>query len=143
MKFRAKRDLYEEWIYGSLLRVDGSPYIVQNDDVEKDGHHLVFITDIPMLVKEETIGQFTGLYDKNGKEIYEGDILLFRTDRYTSKPIVVVFHHGAFGYFYTGDFVSFVGNTNFKFYINGSDESFGIIGNIHDNPELIKQNNNE
>ena len=127
--FRGKDLIHNKWIYGGLAEdKDGNAVILSKNNWQKGG-----------CVDKETIGQFTGLLGKNGKEIYEGDILLFRTDIFTSKPIVVVFHHGAFGYFYTGDFVSFVGNTNFKFYINGSDESFEIIGNIHDNPELIKE----
>ena len=119
IKFRGR---YEgDWLFGDLT------------------HVLQMMCVDQTLVEQDTVGQFTGLYGKNSKEIYEGDILLFRTDIFTSKPIAVAFHNGAFGYFYTGDFVSFVGNTNFKFCINGSDESFEIIGNIHDNPELIKE----
>lgn len=127
--FRGKELIHNKWIYGGLAEDKyENAVILPKNNWQKGG-----------CVNKDTIGQFTGLYDKNGREIYEGDILLFRIDIFTSKPIAVVFHNGAFGYFYTGDFVSFVGNTNFKFCINGSDESFQIIGNIHDNPELIKE----
>ena len=129
IKYRGKNLTNNQWIYGGIAEdKDGNFVVLPKNNWQKG-----------RCVDKETIGQFTGLYDKNSKEIYEGDILLFRTDRFTSKPIAVVFHNGAFGYFYTGDFVSFVGNTNFKFCINGSDEFFEIIGNIHDNPELIKE----
>ena len=129
VKFRGKELIHNKWIYGGLAEdKDENAVILPKSNWQEGG-----------CVDKDTIGQFTGLIDKNGREIYEGDILLYSTERFTSKPIAVVFYNGAFGYFYTGDFVSFVGNTNFKFCINGSDESFEIIGNIHDNPELIKE----
>lgn len=80
--------------------------------------------------------QFTGLKDKNGKEIYEGDIVNaekeafdsryktnYRTDKYTG---VIRWHHS---YWSIGEYKLFVMNN----------ESFEIIGNINENPELLEQ----
>lgn len=90
-------------------------------------------------VDKNTLGQFTGLTDKNGKEIYEGDILVWGENGYKGHPLLVMFKHGTFGYTYIGDcFHSFAGNTNFTFNPLNTDIRFEIIGNIHDNPELLK-----
>lgn len=74
--------------------------------------------------------QFTGLIDKNGKEIYEGDILIIET----GKPMVVG---------WSDKFVSFVLNREgwaFSHWFGEScnPEDCEVIGNIYDNPELLK-----
>lgn len=88
-------------------------------------------------VKEYSIGQFTGLYDKNGVEIYEGDIMYFKEVDlleelgYYEIYVPVVFQNGAFGW---------IGETNKSFisFDNQDLSDHKIIGNIHLNPELIK-----
>lgn len=75
----------------------------------------------------ETVGQFTGVFDKNGKEIYEGDILLMEPNLYNEVGI----QNGCFGY---------VGENDGKLLpfcdYNVTEE---IAGNIHDNTELINR----
>ena len=86
-------------------------------------------------VEPETIGQFTGLFDRNGKEIYEDDIVLYGG----SIQHEVMFRHGAFGYLiYGGQFMSYAGNPNFTFNPLNRSKEHEVIGNSHDNPELLK-----
>ena len=73
----------------------------------------------------ETIGQYTGLTDKNGKKIFEGDIVAFGEYRYT-----VEWKQDRIGYGYT--------ETADRM-LECDGEHCEVIGNIHDNPELLKE----
>ena len=88
-------------------------------------------------VKAETVGQFTGLKDAKGKEIYEGDILLYRLPENmialnNSDKSVVFYGHGMF----------LVSHGKIEFSVNqvlgvhGDDAV--VIGNVYDNPELLE-----
>ena len=75
-------------------------------------------------VKDDTVGQFTGLLDKNGKKIFEGDVIKCGLSLYVCE-----FIEGGFEFRDLSD-----GKLVLKAIVNNS----CIIGNIHDNPELIK-----
>lgn len=82
-------------------------------------------------VQPETVGQFTGLYDKNGTKIFEGDIL--REPYHPERDTVVEWNDGRFRFRHIGkdhyDYLCFSQDiTNYR----------KIIGTIHDNPELLK-----
>lgn len=134
IKFRGKDYETGEWVYGHFFqRLGHYPAIVEPRP--RDGKVMYY----EIAVEDTTVGQFTGLMDKNGKEIYEGDMIVWGENDYKSPPLVVLFKHGAFGYTYIRDcFHSFAGNTNFTFNPLNTDVRFEIIGNIHDNPELLK-----
>ena len=81
-------------------------------------------------MKRDTVGQFTSLYDKNGKEIFEGDILKVGGCR---QRIEVRFVRGVFAFLWDG-------NLDDEFPTGSPTQEWAeVIGNIHDNPELIKQ----
>lgn len=112
--FRGRRATKDRaWVYGVPFMNYTAP-IAQLDGIEDDDGNL-------HCVEPETIGQYTGLKDKNGRKIFEGDILKLRF----SGPSEVKFADGSF--FMEGTAVPF-----------RYADRFEIIGNIHDNPELLK-----
>lgn len=94
---------------------------------------IVHLKDI--FIEEKFIPmQFTGLFDRNDKEIYEGDIL-GGIEECPDIRIVIKFEDGAFGYDYSEDFIK---QKNMNKYI----QQFEILGNIYMNPELLKKGDN-
>ena len=117
--FRGKRVCDNEWMYG-----DYEHFYLQ------DGELIVYISDWGKgneKVFPNTIGQYTGLTDKNGKKIFEGDIV--NIDYYETTVINAVIEWVGAG---------FVASTE---YDDWELDNFGfieIVGNIHDNLELLK-----
>lgn len=131
IKFRGKSKKTRKWLYGYLGEAKFSILdYVYTDKVIFD-NVLSFNTDNSayvvkdLSVEEDTIGQFTGLYDKNEKEIYEGDIAC--NDTYKG---VVVYKNGAFALD--------LGKNYGCVYLFCLD-SLMVIGNIYDNKELLER----
>ena len=122
IKFRGKpiqgEQLYENFVYGYLAKYASGVYNIL----------------VPIQwgfenykIDPETIGQFTGLCDCHGKEIYEGDILNFN-----GLKIEVRFVRGVFALLCNGDLdKELCGDCRTDLFAK-------IIGNIHDNPGLLK-----
>ena len=130
--FRGKRTDNGEWIEGSLLGIDWcdkpSTYsIAPNTPVS------VFYSVIP-----ETVGQFTGLTDKNGVRIFEGDICRFKrfNDIYIGK-IVFNVKTASFVMWYQSIVGAYGEKATHKMLLSVCDD-IEVIGNIHDNPELLE-----
>lgn len=97
--------------------------------------------EVRVLAEEAKAGavqQFTGLTDKNGKEIYEGDVVKLWPDEHRESTVEVVFGEGCFGYqFSNGSPVHPFGN-HMAYDEHEEVEYAEIIGNICENPELLK-----
>lgn len=120
IKFRGKRLDNGEWVYGDLHILTALIHI----HPDLGGRVIIY---------PETVGQFTGLLDKNGKAIYEGDVVRTLS--------------GFVGYMrYNERFIRFEVAAPYESYDNEREpdgvphESWEVIGNIHDNPEWMKQN---
>ena len=111
------------WVYGNLIQgKNGACYIcsINENPVCKNGDYW-YIDSPCYVVIPETVAQFTGLKDIEGKEIYEGDIILGY-----NNPHVVTFADGAFYLTYKNSSVR----------LSRTCGALKIIGNIYDNPEL-------
>lgn len=146
IKFRGKQAYGgADWKYGNLC---GTPFYTKIEEVIKDKEcEKTFWTPCTQVIPE-TIGQFTGLLDKNGKEIYEGDIL--RGDRYPfncdgvdNYLVEIVWCDNVCGFYMLTHKkpnapVRGISRGNWEQLEEDDIKSFEVIGNIYDNPELIK-----
>lgn len=118
--FRGKAENIGMWVYGWLLKDRSGHVMIQ------DAENFEWYTDIDLT----TVGEYTGLQDKNGKKIFEGDIVKYIP--IDQGEIGVYYYYIAFedGYFRIGGTDEYIS----KIY---SDE-WEVVGNIHDNPELLE-----
>lgn len=131
--FRGKSRYTGVWVEGYFsMEVGGIPYIQW---LEYDGYyHEEAVEECAVIL--DTVGEYTGLTDKNGKKIFEGDILIYFVDgEYdVNEKYLVVFDddEAAFRtkFYYEGEYMCYEDIIPC--------ENFEIIGNIYDNPELLE-----
>ena len=131
IKFRGQQINTKKWVYGYLYRNKGLYVICEN---------IRYAEEEPIFL--DTVGQYTGLHDKNGKEIYEGDVVLYKdwemayegggNDSFINKGIVEYCEDNCC---YNVTERQTVDITDVLYRDN---EDLEVIGNIYDNPELLE-----
>ena len=123
IEFRGKRVDNGQWITGG--------YVEWSDARCNKFHQIVSSVGYHNDIVSKTVGQFTGLHDKNGKEIYEGDIFIKKVDNFRGGEDVI-----NLVVIYNIHTVGFAGKSK-EAILYSLDNMCEIIGNIHDKPELL------
>lgn len=114
-----------DWVYGFVTKLYNATYNSPAEMKNTDGVDGIEVDCV-------TIGQFTGLRDKNGTMIFEGDIVKKRTWHGT-KYLPVTFSFGCFHCGFGG------GSSTATHPYTLNDKQIEVMGNIYNNPELIKE----
>ena len=122
--FRGNRKDGQGWIEGDLVHTRTTTQGVVTE---------IYTLDMSYEVDPETVGQCTGLKDENGKMIYEGDIVKGLFNFGLEIMSVCTFKDGAFGLT-----AKQCGAYHFSAFTSLWEVQYEVIGNIHDNPNLLK-----
>ena len=157
IKFRGKSIYDEEWLYGSLVRIEKDRYAIipPLNDIEI-GKSIGMYEVYP-----ETIGQFTGLFDKNGKEIYEHDYIsiIYKygdigangdvvpdQDCICEGEVVYMNEFSCFGillhkaeYPIKESLAGYIYSAVPLLHFDLECDSIEVLGNIYDHPQIIKE----
>lgn len=129
--FRGKDSITKSWVYGALVQQQDDPLREKTLIISYSNYQYGdFSEAVVHEVDPETVGQYTGFVDKKGKKIFEGDILSI----YNSKAFL-------FAVEWNNQYVlkcTTNGVSDNIFNVIESPEDVEVVGNIYDNPELIK-----
>lgn len=128
IKFRGKRKDNGEWVCGYLIKSYDERYFIGflHNSTSLDGDEII----------KESVVQFTGLLDKNGKEIFEGDIIISKGN----PDVLFLISHGedTDGICY-GFILKSINLTKKDYPLNKEIEKYEVIGNKFENPELLEE----
>ena len=148
IKFRAKRTDNGAWVYGDLQHVQR---INTKEQAEQSGRYSEPAVRIANYdVDEQTIGQYTGMKDNNGKEIYEGDIVDWTffykaycnggaVEQDTIITGIIEWYQGGFILKVINNDIEYAGQYSISGLNTDTESDAEVKGNIHDNPELLTE----
>jgi uncharacterized phage protein (TIGR01671 family) len=131
IEFRGKRKDNGEWVCGYYVQADNKHYIftgITGLSQVTPVHHLMYEDFVRYEVIPETVGEYTGLLDKNKKRIFEGDIL---KSEFNSHSIIVTWSDRDAGFKFMQGAIPFKPSVSLR---------ASVIGNIHDTPSLLDWN---
>jgi len=136
IKFRAQRTDTKEFVYGFYHEVEA----------EGVGYSYIFWQGNAIPVRADSVGQFTGLLDKNGKEIYEGDVIKWddmSKGLYWRFAVVEMHPDILFNCKFINEVNGIKNSANYifrfgNFIYKDTHNHIEIIGNIYENPNLLK-----
>ena len=137
-KFRGKSTADEnndEWVYGNLV-FDGKRAIIVNGIDEATDEYIAFKDFCSVDI--DTVGQSTGLFDKNGVEVFEGDVVQFE-DCYIESDFLYI-NKGIVEWSQGRFTVTNRDSVEMEDLLDGELLDVTIIGNIYENPELMEGN---
>lgn len=144
--FKAKRKDNGEWIEGSLIDLDidrGYCYIVPPYKQASTLPISFLITDGMKLVDPETLCQFTGLCDKNGKKIWENDIVLITENVYSTVKFGLYHEAGKSERTHQGFYLESMDKYYYREELGYWAKESVVVGNIFDNKELLQEGSDE
>lgn len=129
IKFRGYSQTFNSWLYGDLISTRQAETIV----CEESGHEYE--------VDQNSVGQLTGLHDKNGKEIYEGDIIgdWAEVDGKMEQSRLTVYFDEMLGQWVLDISFNQDRTSSCSLFSELKDFEYEVIGNIYKNPELISK----
>ena len=124
----------EDFVYGSLIISEDKYYILLDvlDNIKRDDYAVYMVE-----VRPETLGQYTGLKDKNGNEIYEGDIIFIKGETKLLDIKGKVEYSNTFAQFIITNTGSVLNET--EPLGDYEEENIEKIGNVYDNPKLLEE----
>lgn len=134
--FRGKREDNGEWVEGFYVNIGKTcPSIatgklaIERNKLAPEMHKVI----------PETVGQYIGLTDKNGRKIFEGDIVKY-VDKYGQEVLSYIVEWSKDSCMFFLKCIGFDDRFDSDFDVfYGEPEPFEIVGNIHDNPELVRK----
>lgn len=143
IKFRGVSVVSNKFVLGSLISLGEGYVIAKSSNIvgktSSDDVFLSYSNDEVDIVFPDTIGQFTGLLDKNGKDVYEGDIVKAPLLDPIFEDIIKDAFCNAEIKFNKGSFVVSYYGSNHNIYLSDLYDKIEVIGNIHDNKELLEE----